>query len=72
MAGRSVVERACPMACARRYNVLVIVPGKSDELQKQHRHATYTSETTGLLVIAFLVLVLTVIRYWHNIHWSWR
>jgi len=25
-----------------------------------------------LLLIAFLLLVLTVIRYWHNIHWSWR
>ena len=39
---------------------------------KEHRHATYASETAGLLLVAFLLLVLTVIRYWHNIHWSWR
>ncbi len=40
--------------------------------EKHHRHAVYASETTGLLVIGFLLLVLTLIRYWHNIHWSLR
>lgn len=40
--------------------------------QKHHRHAVYASETTGLLLIAFLLLVLTLIRYWHEIHWSLR
>jgi hypothetical protein len=40
--------------------------------RKRHRHAVYASETTGLLLIAFLLLVLTLIRYWHEIHWSWR
>lgn len=39
---------------------------------KHHRHAVYASETTGLLLIAFLLLVLTLIRYWHEIHWSLR
>jgi hypothetical protein len=39
---------------------------------KQHRHAVYASETTGLLLIAFLLLVLTLLRYWHDIHWSLR
>ncbi|HZQ93533.1 MAG TPA: hypothetical protein VFA67_00910 [Candidatus Sulfotelmatobacter sp.] len=48
------------------------VPVKSDDAHRAHRHATYASETTGLLLIAFLLLALTVIRYWHNIHWSWR
>jgi hypothetical protein len=37
-----------------------------------HRHAVYASETTGLLLIAALLLVLTLIRYWHEIHWSLR
>ena len=46
------------------------VPDKHAE--KHHRHAVYASETTGLLVIGFLLLVLTLIRYWHNIHWSLR
>lgn len=32
----------------------------------------YTLETTGLLVIAILILILTLIRYWHNIAWSAR
>jgi hypothetical protein len=32
----------------------------------------YASETTGLLLIAFLLLVLTLLRYWHDIHWSLR
>jgi hypothetical protein len=37
---------------------------------KRHRHAIYATETAGLLLIAFLLLVLTVVRYWHDIHWS--
>ena len=32
----------------------------------------YASETTGLLVIAVVLLVLTLVRYWHEIHWSFR
>ena len=32
----------------------------------------YASETTGLLLIAAVLLVLTLIRYWHQIHWSLR
>jgi hypothetical protein len=35
------------------------------------RHAV-VAETTGLLLIAFLILALTVVRYWHTIHWSLR
>ncbi|SPF47408.1 hypothetical protein SBA1_740022 [Candidatus Sulfotelmatobacter kueseliae] len=45
---------------------------QDDAAAKQHRHAVYASETTGLLLIAFLLLVLTLIRYWHDIHWSLR
>ncbi len=40
--------------------------------QKHHRHAVYASETTGLLLIAFMLLILTLVRYWHEIHWSLR
>ncbi|HUC30481.1 MAG TPA: hypothetical protein VMR80_12875 [Candidatus Acidoferrum sp.] len=42
----------------------------NDSRHKHHRHAVYATETSGLLVIAFLLLVLTMIRYWHAIHWS--
>jgi hypothetical protein len=45
-------------------------PPKDDH--KHHRHAVYASETSGLLLIAFLLLVLTLVRYWHDIHWSLR
>jgi hypothetical protein len=37
---------------------------------KRRHHAIYATETAGLLLIAFLLLVLTVVRYWHDIHWS--
>ena len=39
---------------------------------KHHRHAVYASETTGLLMIALVLLILTLIRYWREIHWSLR
>jgi len=45
---------------------------RNDSADKHNRHAVYASETTGLLLIAFLLLVLTLVRYWHEIQWSWR
>lgn len=48
------------------------VPAKEDSAHKHSRHAVYASETTGLLLIAFLLLILTLVRYWHEIHWSLR
>jgi hypothetical protein len=44
----------------------------NDSDHKQHRHAIYASETSGLLLIAFVLLVLIVVRYWHAMHWSVR
>jgi hypothetical protein len=44
----------------------------SPDASRQRRHAVYASETTGLLLIALMLLVLTLVRYWHNIHWSLR
>jgi hypothetical protein len=43
-----------------------------DGSQQHRRHAAYASETTGLLLIAFMLLALALIRYWHQIHWSLR
>ncbi len=45
---------------------------QNDSNRKQRRHSIYATETSGLLLIAFLLLVLTLIRYWHAIHWSMR
>jgi hypothetical protein len=56
---------------SQRYNIHVTVSPQPDS-PKHRRHAVYASEATGLLLIAFLLLVLTLIRYWRVIHWSWR
>jgi len=32
----------------------------------------YTLEATGLLVIAMLILILTLVRYWHHFAWGVR
>jgi hypothetical protein len=55
---------------SQRYNMPVPSPEPKDA--KTHRQAVYASETVGLLLIAALLLVLTLIRYWHYIHWSLR
>jgi hypothetical protein len=49
------------------------VPQKptSDD-QHRHRHPTYAAEATGLLLMAILLLILTIIRYWSYIQWSAR
>lgn len=54
----------------QRYNMRVSAP--QDSAHKHHRHAVYASETTGLLLIALVLLILTLVRYWHEIHWSLR
>ena len=57
----------------RRYNNAVLSPEQEkDSAHRHHRHATYASEATGLLLIAFVLLILTLVRYWQNIHWSLR
>lgn len=60
-----------PNTPTRRYNTRVpAVPPEDD--RKQNRRAVYASEATGLVVVALLVLVIIMVRYWHNIHWSLR
>ena len=60
---------------ARRYNMSMLAAGPKRQPVAPEHHRTpqiYTLETTGLLVIAVLILVLTLIRYWHNIPWGAR
>jgi hypothetical protein len=47
-------------------------PNDSRQERKHRRHAVYASEATGLLLIAFVLLVLTLVRYWQNMNWSLR
>lgn len=55
----------------RRYNVGVSAsPQKASSPKHHHKHHAYALETTGLLVIAVLLLVLTLVRYWRYIAWS--
>lgn len=56
----------------QRYNIPVPADRQSEQHPKRPRHAIYATETAGLLLIAFLLLAITLIRYWHNIHWSLR
>ena len=57
----------------QRYNIGVPeLDPQRDHSEKHRRHAIYATETTGLLLIAFLLLILTVLRYWHDIHWRMR
>lgn len=37
-----------------------------------HHHAIYAGEASGLLIIAVLLLILCLIRYWQYIPWSAR
>jgi hypothetical protein len=54
------------------YNKVVVSARHQNDSHKHQRHAIYATETSGLLLIAFLLLALTLIRYWHTIHWSVR
>jgi len=45
---------------------------QNDPAHKHQRHSVYAKETSGLLLIALLLLALTIVRYWHAIHWSMR
>jgi len=45
---------------------------QDDKHRHQHRHSIYAAEATGLLFMAVLLLILTVIRYWRYIPWSAR
>jgi hypothetical protein len=55
------------------YNKVVVNAQRQNDSGHKHQwHAIYASETSGLLLIALLLLALTLIRYWHTIHWSLR
>lgn len=43
-----------------------------DKHRHQRHHSIYAAEATGLLLMAVLLLILTIIRYWRYIPWSAR
>ena len=58
----------------RRYNIGMPTIGRPNHAssRKPQRRSIYATETTGLLLIAFLILAITLVRYWHTLHWSLR
>lgn len=46
-------------------------PQKVDDHHRQ-RHPIYAAEATGLVVMAIMLLILILIRYWPYIHWTVR
>jgi hypothetical protein len=54
------------------YNKVVVNARHQNGPHKHQRHAIYATETSGLLLIALLLLAITLTRYWHVIHWSVR
>ena len=61
----------------RGYNTGMPAAGPKPEPEPSpHKHHAvpeiYTLETTGLLVVAILILILTLVRYWHHIPWGAR
>ena len=57
------------------YNVPVAAPAPSKpaaEDKHRHRHSLYAAEASGLMVIAVLLLILCIVRYWQYINWSAR
>jgi hypothetical protein len=49
-----------------------VPPKPASDDKHLHRHSIYAAEATGLLLIAALLLILTIIRYWRYIPWSAR
>ena len=47
-------------------------PSEHPDDKHRHRHSIYAAEATGLLLMAILLLILTLIRYWRDIPWSAR
>src|SRR5260370_7907146 len=41
-----------------------VADNKPQDTQHRHRHSIYAAEATGLLLMAVLLLVLTIIPYW--------
>jgi hypothetical protein len=50
----------------------MLVPAASPPRQRQPKVSILTREATGLLVIAIVILIITLARYWYRIPWSAR
>ena len=59
----------------RDYNEVMLRAAPTPRGRSGSRHkktSIYTVESTGMLIIALMILILALARYWHFIHWSLR
>jgi hypothetical protein len=71
----TIDEQPTPIDARKGYNTRVnspAAPKPASDNKHHHRHSIYAAEATGLLVIAVVLLVLTIVRYWRYIPWSAR
>jgi hypothetical protein len=58
------------------YNVGVATPApqarRDPQSRRQPKPHIYDLEATGIIVIAVLIFILTLVRYWHHIPWGVR
>lgn len=54
----------------RSYNVFVVTPQPNPQVLAKRR--SRKAEAIGILIVAMIVLIITLARYWHNIAWSAR
>jgi len=47
-------------------------PKRQPEAKPPEVPHIFTLEATGLIVIAVVILILTIVRYWHHIAWGAR
>lgn len=67
-----MLDRGPRKGGVRRYNAFVPASPQKARDAKGPKHHAYALETTGLLLIAVLLLILTVVRYWAYISWRAR
>jgi hypothetical protein len=58
-------------SCVKAPSIKPVADREEHDRHRQ-RHSVYAAEATGLLVIALLLLVLVVVRYWQYIPWRAR
>jgi hypothetical protein len=59
----------------RRYNVCVVTPQPNPNsrlVPSPAKQRGRKAEAIGILIVALIVLIITLARYWHNIAWSAR
>jgi len=61
-----------PLGRSRRYNVPMPIANPRQQPGSRARRSVLTLEATGVLIIAILILILTLARYWHHIPWGAR